>query len=63
MSKNDNVIKTKDWPFEEEYKAVLQKPAPKEDFVRILYAADLVKILVKLNPLGVVKALNERKHW
>lgn len=24
---------------------------------------DLVKILVKLTPLGVVKALNERKHW
>lgn len=25
--------------------------------------ADLVKILVKLTPLGVVKALNERKRW
>lgn len=28
------------WPFEEEYKAILSKPAPKEDFIRIVGASD-----------------------
>ena len=41
MSKNNSVIMPKYCHFEEEYKALLQKPAPKEDFVRILYAVDL----------------------
>ena len=28
------------WPFEEEYKAILSKPAPKEDFIRIIGSSD-----------------------